>query len=233
MTNLENNNNLIFKTKEEYEKWIYSQDWYQTIILSEDLITPGKQPTDKRLKNFNKIDFTGKSVLDVGCNSGQYCLYAKENGASLVVGIDPDPKRISQAQILAANQGLQIDFNISDINVIKEYGKFDIVLCIAVLTEIKDIINSLSLLRDVTEETAIIEMGLAKPLIYLSKNRRWFRRDKSVTRIGRVGEFHRHKHTGWVFYPTLEIVQDIFGSDFYVQYKGRGVRYDIIYASRK
>lgn len=36
----------------------------------------------------DKIDFKGKSVLDVGCSGGQFCMYAVDQDARYVVGVD-------------------------------------------------------------------------------------------------------------------------------------------------
>ena len=41
----------------------------------------------KQMKLDNE-DFTGKTVLDIGCNNGAFCRYAAEHGAKRVVGVD-------------------------------------------------------------------------------------------------------------------------------------------------
>lgn len=179
------------------------------------------------------LDFAGKSVLDVGCNSGQYSLLAKKQGADKVVGVDVNSHRIQQARVLAANEDLSVDFQVGGIEMVPNLGKFDIVICIAVLTEIENVLAGLRILRDATAEQAIIEMGLARPIVYISRNRRWFRGDKQVSRLGIVGEFQRHKHAGWVLYPSIEIVQDIFGPNFRVEYKGRRLRYDLLHVQKQ
>ena len=69
----------LFKLEnsEKYKEWLSNQDWYQTIHLKNGLVTQGKLNTDSRLKWFDQFDFSGKSVLDIGCNSGQYSFHAK------------------------------------------------------------------------------------------------------------------------------------------------------------
>lgn len=37
-------------------------------------------------------DFTGKTVLDLGCGYGWHCRYAAEHGAKQVLGIDASEK---------------------------------------------------------------------------------------------------------------------------------------------
>lgn len=220
---------LRFQSDADYLLWLKSEEWYQTIQLGNGFKTSGKQRTDQRIAHFANIDFRGKSVLDVGCNSGQYSLFAKKQGASKVVGIDINAMRINQARVLSANENLPIDFRVAGIDCLGELGKFDIVFCIAVLTEIEDVLGGLRLIRNAIFEKGFIEMGLSKPCFYLSRNRRWWRGDKQVSRRGRIGEFVRHQHAGWVFYPSLEIVRDVFSPDFEVNYGGAGLRYDMVY----
>src|SRR6266571_204025 len=48
----------------------------------------------------------GKSVLDVGCGSGRYCLAYAERGAARVVGVDFAPAMIDLANDHARRLGL-------------------------------------------------------------------------------------------------------------------------------
>lgn len=43
-------------------------------------------------------DFQGKKVLDLGCGYGWHCLYAVQNGAKQVTGIDLSEKMLSTAR---------------------------------------------------------------------------------------------------------------------------------------
>ena len=43
-------------------------------------------------------DFKGKRVLDLGCGYGWHCIYAMENGASSVVGVDISHKMLEVAK---------------------------------------------------------------------------------------------------------------------------------------
>lgn len=38
---------------------------------------------------FPGIDFNGKSMLEIGCSNGRYCVWASVNGASPVIGLEP------------------------------------------------------------------------------------------------------------------------------------------------
>lgn len=221
-----------FDNEVDYQNWLREEDWYQTIITNSGVVTKGKVRTDKRLEVFKSIDFHGKSVLDIGCNSGQYALFAKQMGAEKVVGIDINKKRIDQARVLSANEGYPVLFGCGGVDFLEGLGRFDIVFCFAVLTEISDVIGSLKLIANSIGERALIEMAIAKPIVYLSKNTMHFKKDINVSRLGRVAEFHRHKHAGWVVHPSIEIVADVFGKEFSVEFIGKGLRYDLIKVSR-
>jgi SAM-dependent methyltransferase len=228
-------NNKLFKLEnlEEYKNWINNQSWYQTIHLKNGLVTPGKFQTNHRISWLNKFDFVEKSVLDIGCNSGQYCLYAKQAGAKKVVGLDINKNRIYQAKMLALNENTDVSFNVAGIEHAINYGKFDIVICIAVVTEIENVLLALKSIRDITNKTAILEMQLARPFLYASLNKSWWKKNSKISRLGRVAEIHKHKHAGWVIHPTLELVLDIFGNDFELSFFGKGLRYSRLVLNRR
>lgn len=48
-------------------------------------------------------DFTGKRVLDLGCGFGWHCIYAIEQGASHVTGIDISQKMLEEAKVRNAS----------------------------------------------------------------------------------------------------------------------------------
>lgn len=224
---------IKFENLIEYEKWINDQDWYQTIHLKNGLKTPGKLNTDSRLDWFNQFDFEGKTVLDIGCNSGQYSFHAKNAGAKSATGIDVDEKRIFQAEMLAINEGIDVDFHVAGIEEVPDLGKFDIVICIAVVTEVENVLGALRTIRNAAKKTVILEMDLARPLIYASSNKHWWKKDLKLSRLSRVAEMHRHKHAGWVIHPSFKMVEEIFGDEFDVKFLGKGLRYYKIIINRK
>jgi 2-polyprenyl-3-methyl-5-hydroxy-6-metoxy-1,4-benzoquinol methylase len=156
-----NQDKKIFKIEnlDEYRKWISEQNWYQTIHLKNGLITQGKLNTDTRIQWFDGFDFSNKTVLDIGCNSGQYSMYAKKAGASSVTGLDVNENRIYQAKMLALNEDIDVDFYLAGIDQAKSFGKFDIVICIAVVTEVENVLMALRSIRDATNKTAILGNG--------------------------------------------------------------------------
>ena len=60
--------------------------------------------------------FGGKTVLDVGCNTGLVCLEAKRRGATRVVGFDHKRTNIERAQRKAEEENLQIEYYLLNID---------------------------------------------------------------------------------------------------------------------
>lgn len=52
-------------------------------------------------------DFTGKRVLDLGCGFGWHCVYAVEQGADIVTGIDISEKMIKEAKMKNASPHIE------------------------------------------------------------------------------------------------------------------------------
>lgn len=190
----------------DIKKWIDSQDWYQKIELSNGLKTKGHVSVSNRLVYFKDIQLQNKTFLDIGCNSGGYCLWAKKNGASQVVGIDINKKRIEQAIKLMEIENLDIKFEIKSLFDIDVNKKYDIVFCISVLTEIEDVIGGLNIIKKIINDVAFIELSLTK--------------DSSL-------KLRKHKK-GISYSININEIRKIFGNEFDVNFLGKGERYDMI-----
>lgn len=82
-------------------------------------------------------DFKGKSVLDLGCGFGWHCIYAKQQGAKRVVGIDLSSKMLEAAKEKSA--GLEIEYQqmaIEDIDF--SLQEFDVVISSLAFHYVKD-----------------------------------------------------------------------------------------------
>ncbi len=218
----------IFKNKDEYKQWILTEDWYQTINLPSGLSTRGKVPTQLREPLFSGIDFKGKTFIDVGCNSGQYCLLAKQKGARKVRGIDVNEKRLAQAKILAENEGLDITYEERSVLDTDTLPKFDILFCIAVVTEIQDTFGALEKLKNLIGGYALIELDIAKPIAYVSASTRWIKGYTNLSRRTAVTEVREIRGGKWAISPSLDVLRAVFGKEFKITPKGKGIRYDVI-----
>lgn len=106
-----------------------------------ELVLGGRRDTAQRIRQLalDQVNFSGQSVLDLGCHVGGFCRYALECGARRVVGIDK-PKPVRAAAELSAYLGsYNIDYvaldlreaTLSDIVAQTGMGQFDIVLFLA------------------------------------------------------------------------------------------------------
>jgi 2-polyprenyl-3-methyl-5-hydroxy-6-metoxy-1,4-benzoquinol methylase len=219
---------ITVKAQKEY---ISKQTWYQEICLSNGLTTKGTVSISERMDRLPEIDFSNKSVLDIGCNSGGHCLWAKQRGARKVVGVDLSLDRISQARTLAKFEQTQINYYNKNFFNIDFKSKFDIVFCFAVITEIQDLIGALNKLKNLIGNIAYLEINLARPKIYVSSSRTWLRGFTGIKRHKAVVEIYQHKN-GLTLSPTLEVLRLILGPDFKIRFIGKGVRYDLIEITR-
>jgi len=215
--------------------YINNNDWYQKIELSNGLVTPGTTESKQRLRFLNTEEIKGKTVLDIGCNSGFYCLWAKKNGANRVVGIDIFEKRIKQAQTIAEIENCEIEYFMKDIFDIQDFIPFDIVFCFAVITEIPNLLDAINILKKVTKYKAYIELSIAKPVIYIPK---LFFSLRGFVNIIKKRELSsgilelRQSKTGPMISPSMKVLRGLFYPDFKVYYHGRSIRYDMITIER-
>lgn len=75
--------------KEQLEKEAAKFQWMHCIDLGNDVITPGKWRRNPDIeKAFDRIDFNGKKVVDIGTCNGIWSFEAEKRGASEVHSID-------------------------------------------------------------------------------------------------------------------------------------------------
>lgn len=74
-----------------------TQDTYDSDLPPDEVEYFNKQFFGSNIQYWQRlgdIDFTGKSVLDIGCGHGALSIHAAQNGAKRVVGVDIDADRI-------------------------------------------------------------------------------------------------------------------------------------------
>lgn len=115
----------------------FAADWW-----SDDVrwVRTLKNLVPGRLGWFEKhIDWTGKSVLDVGCAGGFMSEAIAERGAK-VTGIDPAEQAIAAARTHAQRRGLDVryDTGVGE-DLPYDDGRFDAVVCVDVLEHVQDL----------------------------------------------------------------------------------------------
>ena len=180
------------------------------------------------------------------------CFECKKRNAGSVIGIDLQTNRLEQARTLAEIMGLSIQFREIDLFCAAELGQFDLVFCIAVVTEITDLIRALEVLRKVTKDVlylelaimetfpisrrvlgislnTLLEMNLNTILGYLAPRR-------FGTVFGGTAKLRgiRSKlKTGWSLVPDSQFLISIMGDQFEITDMGMSARYNLFKLTRK
>ncbi|CCO23545.1 class I SAM-dependent methyltransferase [Maridesulfovibrio hydrothermalis] len=86
---------------------------------------------------FSGLDFTGKTVCDLGCNLGHFTFHAHKGCAKEVVGYDMEPKVIAGAKKLAALYNIEgVDFKVCNFAYEEPERTFDMGMLIDILGKV-------------------------------------------------------------------------------------------------
>ncbi|HEV2763964.1 MAG TPA: DUF1698 domain-containing protein, partial [Pyrinomonadaceae bacterium] len=108
---------------------------------------------------------SGKSLLDVGCNAGFYCVEAKRRGAVRVLGIDSQRHLVRQARFVARALALDIEYeqvSVYDLDP-RSGGQFDVTLALGLVYHLKHLVLGLERLFHVTRELLVVETAVYPP----------------------------------------------------------------------
>ncbi len=102
-------------------------------------------------------DLSGRSVLDVGCGSGRYCVALAKKNALLVMGLDLSENMLKLAQDLASRSGVggTCRFIKSDFEDFSSPEKFDLSLAIGVFDYVREPDKFLRKLKALTKTKII------------------------------------------------------------------------------
>jgi tRNA (mo5U34)-methyltransferase len=149
--------------------------WFHRVDLGDGLFTKTEtvmgEPVDHPRETWEIIqqclppDLAGKSVLDVGCNGGFYCVEAKRRGARRVLGVDGQRQHVRQALFVRKVLGLELEFRRFSVYDLEPttVGVFDITLALGLVYHLKHLVFALERLYDVTKELLIVETAIIPP----------------------------------------------------------------------
>ncbi|HYI01802.1 class I SAM-dependent methyltransferase, partial [Hyalangium sp.] len=136
-------------------------------------LTPGvfTNPETRRIRHAVNLFFPGLlrlfggsleglRVLDVGCNCGGFAFAARRFGAKEVVGIDPRPIHIEQANAIRDELNLSgMRFEVASIEELtaERFGEFDVVLLMGILYHLRDPIGAMHQVSRLTRSVVMID----------------------------------------------------------------------------
>src|SRR5438270_8446670 len=148
------------------------QPWFQYIDLGGGIFTKSQsaigEPLEYPRATWETVkvclpeDFSGKSVLDVGCNAGFYAIEMKRRGAARVLGVDSQRSLIRQAIFVRDVLGLDIEYrrlSVYDLDPIA-MGQFDVTLALGLIYHCKHLVLALEKLFAMTRELLVIETAI-------------------------------------------------------------------------
>jgi tRNA (mo5U34)-methyltransferase len=144
--------------------------WYHNVELAPDVMTnpANKDYPMSRWRILDRVipkDLKGKTVLDIGCNSGFFSLEMKKRGADRVVGSDIMLHVLAQSRFLSHWLELPLELHEQDAYDVQSLGmKFDVVLFIGVLYHLKHPLYALEKISSVCNEAMYFQSGVRGPL---------------------------------------------------------------------
>jgi tRNA (mo5U34)-methyltransferase len=135
---------------EQDQKRIDQVSWYHEFTFPNGLVarTTSNPWFHRRSWKFtreqlDKIDFSGKTVLDIGCWDGYWSFYAEERGATRVLATDDASQNwagsaglLLAKELLGSNVETRMDVSVYDLSSIVE--SVDIILCLGVYYHLVD-----------------------------------------------------------------------------------------------
>jgi tRNA (mo5U34)-methyltransferase len=144
--------------------------WYHNVVFAPGVMTNPSNadyPASRWriLDSLVPKDLRGKSVLDIGCNSGFFSLEMKKRGADRVVGVDFMPHLLAQARFASHWFDLPLELYECDAYNVQSLGsRFDIVVFVGVLYHLKHPLYALEKIASICDETMYFQSMVRGPL---------------------------------------------------------------------
>jgi len=134
-----------------------------------ELGVPGQRNIRHRLKHMrlDDLDFRGKTVLDIGCNTGEFMREALRRGAKRVVGVDYKRAHLWQRTMDLLGYynhdiyQLQLPEESELFSVLEDSSRFDIVFCLGILQHMAGGLQQW--IADLTADVLILEGDVKVP----------------------------------------------------------------------
>jgi tRNA (mo5U34)-methyltransferase len=143
--------------------------WYHNVVFAPGVMTNPSNPDypASRWRVLDQViprDLSGKSVLDIGCNSGFFSLEMKKRGAARVVGVDIMPHLLAQSRFASHWFDLPLElYECGAYDVPSLDSKFDAVVFIGVLYHLKHPLYALEQVASICNETMYFQSVVRGP----------------------------------------------------------------------
>jgi len=110
--------------QESEKKWVYQTlakaNHYTPVVWRDKILRDGiRRKEENQHIRLKHLDVKGKTVVDLGCNNGYFCIRLRQKGATKIFGIDNSDGIIKLASIITRyNQITNVRYYISDINIV-------------------------------------------------------------------------------------------------------------------
>ncbi len=141
-------------------------DWFHSIDLGSGIVTPGRDASPAKLDRLRlPRDLRGKRVLDIGAYDGFFSFEAERRGADRVLAIDTlaweRGEKSGRACFELAHRALgsRVESQKLDIHAVADagIGSFDLVMCLGVLYHLRQPLEALAAVAEVTDDLLILE----------------------------------------------------------------------------
>jgi len=165
---------------DEYHKKLLEElptlgHWHHSIDLGEGISTNPQKSTLvynpeirwNLIKAYLPNDLTGKTVLDLGCNSGYFSVQMKKRGASKVVAVDSFKGAVEQTKFLAKwfDVDLEVVQEEAHVYCLTTEERFDYVLYLGLFYHLKYPVLTLDRLAEMTKCRLFFQTIIASPSI--------------------------------------------------------------------
>lgn len=201
----------LMKFTDEQIAFANSYEWWHTIRLATNYVTPGVCP-EPDFKSFGFPDsFHGLSVLDIGCWDGLFSFEAEARDAGIVTGVDnwgpcySMTRNPRSAQYARAVLKSRVQFEKADL--FELHQPHDVVLCFGVLYHVENPLGALRKLEQLTNEYCLLETAVL--------NQKQVPHDPTRSLLGFDPGFYNDPTN--LFYPTIEWLKQ---ASLHVGFKG-------------
>jgi tRNA (mo5U34)-methyltransferase len=150
------------------QKRIDAVEWYHELDFGNGLVARPRQSAEDQRRHFafvrsrlDRIDFCGKTVLDIGCWDGYWSFYAERRGAAHVLAThDAEQNWAGDTGLRLAKEllrsNVEIDTRLSVYDLTRLKKKFDIILCLGVYYHLIDPFYAFAQIRHCCHDHTVV-----------------------------------------------------------------------------